>query len=192
MVDGRRCRRRAGVLHDAPRFQATFECGASLRRCHSRQSSTPAQRADKLSGRLMSHGRQPGPGDWSRIHLIVTEINSGVERLRGEGVTFRHDVLKGPGESQVLIEDSPTTPSTCSTGWAMLHKAVPMRSLPRGSSGCIPSTLALAMVTVRIARGEERTAAASGSDGGAGPGELRCVASSRRNHGVFQQESVWT
>jgi catechol 2,3-dioxygenase-like lactoylglutathione lyase family enzyme len=58
----------------------------------------------------MPDGRQPGPGGWNRIHLIVDDINSEVERLRAEGITFRNDVLTGPGGSQVLIEDPSGNP----------------------------------------------------------------------------------
>ena len=57
------------------------------------------------AGRPMPDGRQPGPGGWNRIHLIVDDIRSEVERLRAEGVTFRNEILAGPGGSQVLIED---------------------------------------------------------------------------------------
>jgi len=53
----------------------------------------------------MPDGRQPGPGGWNRIHLIVDDICSEVERLRAQGVTFRNDVVTGPGGSQVLIEE---------------------------------------------------------------------------------------
>lgn len=62
------------------------------------------------AGRPMPDGRQPGPGGWNRIHLIVDDIQSEVARLRAEGVTFRNDVLKGPGGSQVLIEDPSGNP----------------------------------------------------------------------------------
>jgi catechol 2,3-dioxygenase-like lactoylglutathione lyase family enzyme len=62
------------------------------------------------AGRPMPDGREPGPGGWNRIHLIVDDIHSEVERLRTQGVTFRNDVLKGPGGSQVLIEDPAGNP----------------------------------------------------------------------------------
>lgn len=62
------------------------------------------------AGRPMPDGRQPGPGGWNRIHLIVDDIHSEVQRLRAAGVTFRNDVLKGPGGSQVLFEDPSGNP----------------------------------------------------------------------------------
>jgi catechol 2,3-dioxygenase-like lactoylglutathione lyase family enzyme len=57
------------------------------------------------AGRSMPDGAMPGPGGWNRIHLIVDDIAAEVERLRGQGVKFRNDILSGPGGSQVLIED---------------------------------------------------------------------------------------
>lgn len=57
------------------------------------------------AARPMPDGRRPGPGGWNRIHLIVPDIGSEVERLRGEGVSFRNEVVTGPGGKQILIED---------------------------------------------------------------------------------------
>jgi len=57
------------------------------------------------AGRPMPDGRKPGPGGWNRIHLIVPDISSEVARLRGEGVSFRNEVVSGPGGKQILIED---------------------------------------------------------------------------------------
>src|SRR3954449_10572939 len=54
------------------------------------------------AGRPMPDGRQPEPGGWNRIHLIVDDIHAEVERLRAEGVGFRNDVIKGPGGMQIL------------------------------------------------------------------------------------------
>ena len=57
------------------------------------------------AGRPMPDGRKPGPGGWNRIHLIVPDIASEVARLRGEGVSFRNEIITGPGGKQILIED---------------------------------------------------------------------------------------
>jgi catechol 2,3-dioxygenase-like lactoylglutathione lyase family enzyme len=53
----------------------------------------------------MPDGAKPGPGGWNRIHLLTADLESEVARLRGEGVPFRNDIVKGPGGSQILIED---------------------------------------------------------------------------------------
>jgi catechol 2,3-dioxygenase-like lactoylglutathione lyase family enzyme len=62
------------------------------------------------AGRPMPDGRKPGPGGWNRIHLLVDGIDAEVERLRGANVTFRNDVVSGPGGKQILLEDPSGNP----------------------------------------------------------------------------------
>ena len=57
------------------------------------------------AGRPMPDGRQPAPGGWNRIHLLVDDIAAEVEALRTAGLTFRNDVVTGPGGRQILLED---------------------------------------------------------------------------------------
>lgn len=57
------------------------------------------------AGRAMSDGEVPVPGGWNRIHLIVDDVEAEVDRLKGEGVPFRNDVVRGPGGAQVLAID---------------------------------------------------------------------------------------
>ena len=57
------------------------------------------------AGRPMSDGTKPGPGGWNRIHLIVDDLASEVARLRDAGLSFRNDVVTGPGGSQILLVD---------------------------------------------------------------------------------------
>jgi catechol 2,3-dioxygenase-like lactoylglutathione lyase family enzyme len=57
------------------------------------------------AGRPMPDGTVPTPGGWNRIHLLVTDIASEVERLRESGLTFRNEILAGPGGQQILLED---------------------------------------------------------------------------------------
>ncbi|NKC00327.1 MAG: VOC family protein [Pseudomonadales bacterium] len=53
----------------------------------------------------MPDGSQPSPGGWARFVLSVTNLAELVERLRNEGVTFRNDIVVGPGGSQILCVD---------------------------------------------------------------------------------------
>ena len=62
------------------------------------------------AGRPMPDGRTPTPGGWNRIHLIVDDIASEVERLRGAGLSFRNDIVTGPGGQQILLEDPSGNP----------------------------------------------------------------------------------
>ena len=62
------------------------------------------------AGRPMPDGRTPGPGGWNRLHFIVEDIHAEVARLRGSGVTFRSDVISGPGGSQIVLDDPSGNP----------------------------------------------------------------------------------
>jgi catechol 2,3-dioxygenase-like lactoylglutathione lyase family enzyme len=57
------------------------------------------------AGRPMPDGAQPAPGGWNRIELVVDDIVQEVARLRASGVTFRNDIVRGPGGAQVLLVD---------------------------------------------------------------------------------------
>jgi catechol 2,3-dioxygenase-like lactoylglutathione lyase family enzyme len=62
------------------------------------------------AGRPMPDGRQPEPGGWNRIHLIVADLAAEVERLRAAGLEFRNEIIKGPGGSQILLDDPSGNP----------------------------------------------------------------------------------
>ena len=62
------------------------------------------------AGRPMPDGRTPAPGGWNRIHLIVEDIATEVSRLRAAGLTFRNDIVSGPGGQQILLEDPAGNP----------------------------------------------------------------------------------
>lgn len=57
------------------------------------------------AGRPMPDGARPGPGGWNRIHLIVEDLATEVDRMRGAELHFRNDVVVGPGGRQILLED---------------------------------------------------------------------------------------
>ncbi|MEA2306894.1 MAG: hypothetical protein QOH43_4174 [Solirubrobacteraceae bacterium] len=62
------------------------------------------------AGRPMPDGRTPGPGGWNRIHLIVEDIGTEVERLRDAGLGFRNDIVTGPGGRQIVLDDPSGNP----------------------------------------------------------------------------------
>jgi catechol 2,3-dioxygenase-like lactoylglutathione lyase family enzyme len=61
--------------------------------------------ATSSAGRPMPDGRRPTSGGWNRFQLIVEDIEGEVARLRAAGLSFRNDIIKGPGGSQILLED---------------------------------------------------------------------------------------
>jgi catechol 2,3-dioxygenase-like lactoylglutathione lyase family enzyme len=62
------------------------------------------------AGRPMPDGRRPSAGGWNRIELVVDDLAAEVERLRAAGLTFRNDIVTGPGGSQILLEDPAGNP----------------------------------------------------------------------------------
>ncbi|MGH8991117.1 MAG: VOC family protein [Acidimicrobiia bacterium] len=62
------------------------------------------------AGRPMADGRKPAPGGWNRIHFIVEDLPAEVERHRAAGLTFRNDIVTGPGGSQIVLDDPSGNP----------------------------------------------------------------------------------
>jgi catechol 2,3-dioxygenase-like lactoylglutathione lyase family enzyme len=65
---------------------------------------------ESSAGRPMPDGRKPGPGGWNRIHLIVADIGAEVDQLRSAGLSFRNDIVTGPGGRQILLDDPSGNP----------------------------------------------------------------------------------
>jgi predicted enzyme related to lactoylglutathione lyase len=62
------------------------------------------------AGRPMPDGQKPGPGGWNRIHFVVEDIAAEVRRLRDAGVSFRNEIVTGPGGRQILLDDPSGNP----------------------------------------------------------------------------------
>jgi catechol 2,3-dioxygenase-like lactoylglutathione lyase family enzyme len=60
--------------------------------------------------RPMPDGRRQEPGGWNRIVLYVGDLEAEVGKLRTAGARFRNEVERGPGGSQILIEDPDGNP----------------------------------------------------------------------------------
>src|SRR3989475_9119172 len=57
------------------------------------------------AGRPMPDGRQPAPGGWNRIQLVVDDIAAEVARLRAAGLRYRNTIVTGPGGAPNLVRD---------------------------------------------------------------------------------------
>jgi glyoxylase I family protein len=55
--------------------------------------------------RPMPDGRKQEPGGWNRILIYVEDLEERVQSLKARGVPFRNAIERGPGGSQILIED---------------------------------------------------------------------------------------
>ena len=68
-------------------------------------SWTPASGSLRVRCAARPRSAKPGPGGWNRIHLIVSDIAAEVARLEQAGLSFRNDIVTGPGGSQILLKD---------------------------------------------------------------------------------------
>src|SRR5215468_3989992 len=53
----------------------------------------------------MADGRKAEPGGWNRIIINVDDLPHAVDQLKKANVRFRSDILKGPGGSEILLDD---------------------------------------------------------------------------------------
>lgn len=58
----------------------------------------------------LKNGALPEPGGWNRLVLEVTDIQAIVAELEAQGASFRSKPIKGPGGTQVLVEDPSGNP----------------------------------------------------------------------------------
>ena len=57
------------------------------------------------ASRAMPDGTKPVAGGWNRLVLTVDDLEDLVRRLISQGVSFRNEVVTGPGGRQILCED---------------------------------------------------------------------------------------
>ena len=81
------------------------------------KTSIPPAFADVVRGRLRlllsgpaSSGARATPADaatpgHNRIHLVVDDVEAEVGRLRDAGLSFRSELVSGPGGKQILLAD---------------------------------------------------------------------------------------
>jgi predicted enzyme related to lactoylglutathione lyase len=58
----------------------------------------------------MPDGRKPEPGGWNRIIINVDDLAAEVARLSKAQLHFRNDIVKGPGGSEILLDDPSGNP----------------------------------------------------------------------------------
>ena len=62
------------------------------------------------AARAMPDGRIPQPGGWNRFVVEVEDIETLVSTMKHAGITFRNEILTGPGGKQILAEDPSGNP----------------------------------------------------------------------------------
>ena len=66
--------------------------------------------AASSAARPMPDGRVPEPGGWTRFQLIVDDIEAEAAKLRAAGITFRNEIIRGPGGAQTVLDDPSGNP----------------------------------------------------------------------------------
>ena len=84
-------------MHPAPSFAMLFHGDLRL------LLSSPG--GEGGGSHAMPDGTLPAPGGWNRFELEVDDLGATVERLRGDGVRFRNEIVHGVGGDQILAED---------------------------------------------------------------------------------------
>jgi catechol 2,3-dioxygenase-like lactoylglutathione lyase family enzyme len=62
------------------------------------------------AARPMPDGRTPQPGGWNRFVIEVEDITAVVMAMKNAGVSFRNEIISGPGGRQILAEDPSGNP----------------------------------------------------------------------------------
>jgi catechol 2,3-dioxygenase-like lactoylglutathione lyase family enzyme len=106
----------AGVRYLVDDVQAAIEFYTEHLGFQLNMSAAPAF-ADVVRGPLRlllsgpaSSGARATPSDANspgrnRIHLIVDDLDTEIDRLRGSGLQFRSQLVSGPGGRQILLAD---------------------------------------------------------------------------------------
>ena len=62
------------------------------------------------AARPMPDGRRPVPGGWNRFVVRVDDLTVKVAKMKTAGLTFRNEIVVGPGGKQILLEDPDGNP----------------------------------------------------------------------------------
>lgn len=60
--------------------------------------------------RPMPDGRRPESGGWNRLVLNVPQLEAAITPLRAAHLSFRNDIVTGPGGRQILLDDPDGNP----------------------------------------------------------------------------------
>jgi catechol 2,3-dioxygenase-like lactoylglutathione lyase family enzyme len=62
------------------------------------------------AARPMPDGSTPVPGGWNRFVIEVANIKALVSTMKDAGISFRNEIISGPGGKQILVEDPSGNP----------------------------------------------------------------------------------
>lgn len=62
------------------------------------------------AARPMPDGKTPEPGGWNRIVITLPDLAATVAQMKQAGVSFRNEIISGPGGLQILANDPSGNP----------------------------------------------------------------------------------
>jgi catechol 2,3-dioxygenase-like lactoylglutathione lyase family enzyme len=62
------------------------------------------------AARAMPDGRRPEPGGWNRFVIEVDNLEFFIEDLHAPNLTFRNEIVSGPGGRQIVLDDPDGNP----------------------------------------------------------------------------------
>lgn len=65
---------------------------------------------ESSGARPMPDGQQQEPGGWNRLVLAVGDLSSVVAAMKDRGLSFRSDIVVGPGGKQIQLLDPDGNP----------------------------------------------------------------------------------
>ena len=57
------------------------------------------------AGKPVPDGSKPVPGGWNRFVFEIEDIEATVTTLKGNGMKFKNEIIRGGGRAQILCED---------------------------------------------------------------------------------------
>jgi catechol 2,3-dioxygenase-like lactoylglutathione lyase family enzyme len=90
------------------------------------------------AARPMPDGREPQPGGWNRFVVEVDDLESKVAELKRAGLSFRNEIVTGPGGKQIVLDDHDGNPVELFEARRQASEEVPAegaeRTAPQGSN----------------------------------------------------------
>jgi len=66
--------------------------------------------AESSGARPMPNGEPQSPGGWNRIVLAVSDLPAVITGMKARGLSFRNEMLSGPGGRQIQLLDPDGNP----------------------------------------------------------------------------------
>ena len=102
--------RATAFYRDMLGFEVVEQMGAAFARVRRDDLTLWLAGPTSSAARPMPDDTQPAPGGWNRFVIEVEDIEAEVARLSEAGVTFRNDIVTGPGGKQILVNDPDGNP----------------------------------------------------------------------------------